>query len=222
MIRPFPRQGEVPLDPDADEAREWLIGELAKPEYAAARPTLFDQIADAILQWLESLLDAFVPQAVSGPPGLLPAVLIGIFVVALVVAFLVFGVPRLNRRSKVDPGSLFGDNDTRDAAELRAAAEAAAARGDFTTAIAEMFRATARGLAERTIVTTHPGTTATGFALAAGSAFPDSSGALLQAASNFDQVRYLDETGTEESYRFVAQLEQTLRTSRARAEAATS
>ncbi len=40
----------------------------------------------------------------------------------------------------------------------------AAEAGDFATAIAEMFRALARGLSERTIVMTSPGTTAHGFA----------------------------------------------------------
>ena len=39
---------------------------------------------------------------------------------------------------------------------MRRAAERAAAAGDYTTAIAELFRALARGLAERTVVTTHP------------------------------------------------------------------
>ena len=82
---------------------------------------------------------------------------------ALVVAFLIFGVPRLNRRSRV-AGVLFGEDDDRGSADMRRDAAAAASRGDYATAIAELFRALARGLAERTIVTVTPGTTARGFA----------------------------------------------------------
>lgn len=213
---------EVPLDPDADQAREWLILELAKPEYAAARPTLFDQIADAILRWIQSVLQGLQPVSGAGSTGLMPLILIVLFAAALIIAFLIFGVPRLNRRSRVAPGSLFGDDDDRNGAQLRAAAESAAAQGDYSTAIAEMFRATARGLAERTIVTTHPGTTASGFAGAAGLAFPDSAEALRQSAATFDDVRYLARPGTEEAYRFVAELERTLRKSRTPAKAATA
>ena len=46
-----------------------------------------------------------------------------------------------------------------------------------------MFRAVARGLAERTVLTVTPGTTASGFATRAGAAF-DAEGALVS-----DEVR---------------------------------
>ena len=38
----------VPVDPEPPEARQWLVDELSKPQYQAAKPTLFDQIAKAI------------------------------------------------------------------------------------------------------------------------------------------------------------------------------
>src|SRR5690606_32969609 len=90
----------------------------------------------------------------------------------LLVAFLIFGLPRLNRRSSVT-GSLFGEDDARTAADMRAAAEKAASRGDYALATAEMFRSIARGLAERTVLSTSPGTTAHDFGVRAGRAFPD-------------------------------------------------
>ncbi len=193
---------DVPVDPDADEARELLINELAKPQYQAAKPTLFDQLAKAFWDWLNSLTIG----GVEGPPALGLGIILVLVAAAIVVAILVFGLPRLNRRSAV-AGSLFGDYDTRDAASLRRDAEAAAAAGDWATAIAEMFRAVARGLAERTVLTTTPGTTASGFATRAGVAFPSLREEFVASARAFDEVRYLGRAGTREQYEAVAALE---------------
>jgi hypothetical protein len=208
---------EVPVDPDPPEARDWLIDELAKPVYQAAQPTLFDRIAKAIADWLASLQFGDI----QGPPALGFGVIIALVVVGLVVAFLIFGVPRLNRRSAV-AGSLFGDDDDRTAVRMREDAEEAAARGDFSAAIAEMFRAIARGLAERTIVTTTPGTTARDFARRAGLVFPDLADSLVESAAAFDDVRYLGRDGTHERYRDMASLERSLRAARPALEAASA
>ena len=78
----------------------------------------------------------------------------GLVVVALVIA----GRPRLRQRSRVT-GAVLADDDGRSAAELRALAEAAAARGDWDEALVERFRALVRALDERTILTVSPGTT---------------------------------------------------------------
>ncbi len=200
---------EIPVDPEPDEATEWLIEELSKPVYQAAQPTLFDRIAKSIADWFASLQFG---QA-QGPPALGLAVIVGLIVVGIIVAFLIFGVPRLNRRSAVI-GALFGDDDARTSARMRQDAEAAAARGDYTAAVAEMFRAIARGLAERTIVSRTPGTTARGFAASASAAFPPSAAKLAAAAVAFDDVRYLDRTATAEGFAVIARLEADLRSAR--------
>jgi hypothetical protein len=200
---------DVPVDPDPPEATEWLIDELAKPVYQAAQPTLFDRIAKAIGDWLDSLQFG----TIEGPPALGIGLVVALVAVALVVAFLVFGMPRLNRRSVVT-GALFGDDDDRSAARIRQDAEAAARRGDFATAIAEMFRAIARGLAERTIVTTTPGTTARDFAARAGAVFPELGARLVESAVAFDAVRYLGRDGSQQQYRAIAALESDLRAAR--------
>jgi len=200
---------DVPVDPDAPEATRWLLDELSKPQYQAAQPTLFDRIAKAVSDWLSSLQLG----SAEGPPALGLGVIILIVVAALVVAFLIFGLPRLNRRSRVT-GSLFGEDDARTAARMRLDAERAAADGDYTGAVLEMFRAIARGLAERTVLTTSPGTTAHDFGARAGRAFPDRAEALQDAAAAFDDVRYLDREGTQSRYREVAALERALRTAR--------
>lgn len=200
---------DVPVDPDAPEAAQLLINELAKAPYQAAKPTLFDLLAKAIQDWLSSLRlgDA------QGPPALGLGVIITLVVVAIIVAFLIFGVPRLNRRSTV-AGALFGENDDRSASQIRQDGEAAAARGDYSTAVAELFRAIARGLAERTIITTSPGTTARDFAVRASLPFPGLADELRMSATAFDEVRYLGREGTQQQFRQVAALERDLRAAR--------
>lgn len=197
---------DVPVDPGADEAARWLREELAKAQYREAQPTWFDRLAQAIWEWLSGLQFG----AVDGPPGL-GQLIVALVVAAVVIgAFLIFGRPALSRRSRV-AGALFGDDDRRDAAGMRRDAERAAASGAWPAAIADMFRAVARGLAERTIVTTSPGTTAQDFASTAAAAFPAQSAGLTAAAAAFDGVRYLGQAGTEADFRALAGLEGALR-----------
>jgi hypothetical protein len=198
---------DVPVQPNAEEARNWLLRELSQSRYESAKPTWFDRLSGAVVDWFQSL--SF--NGLDGPPGLAVVLVLALIVAAIVVAFLVFGVPRLRRRSAV-AGGLFGENDDRGSQQLRAAAESRAAEGDYSAAIAEMFRAIARGLAERTIVTTSPGTTAHDFARRAAIAFPDLSAGLSGAATLFDEVRYLGRSGSLAGYTSVAELERTLRT----------
>ena len=200
---------DVPVDPQPPEARDWLIDELAKPVYQAARPTLFDRIAKAISDWLDSLSFG----QLQGAPALGIGIVVALLAIGIVVAFIIFGLPRLNRRSTV-AGALFGEDDQRSAQRIRADADAAAAAGDYTLAVAEAFRAIARGLAERAIVTAFPGTTAHEFGDRAGVAFPDRAQQLADAAVAFDGVRYLGETGTAERFAAVAALETALRTAK--------
>ena len=199
----------VPVDPDAPEAQQWVKDELAKPPYVEAQPNWFDRLAGAIVDWFTSLDLG----GTEGPPALGSLIIIVVIVVALVILFLVFGLPRINRRSRVT-GSLFGDDDARTAAAMRKDAEAAARANDYALAIAEMFRSIARGLAERTILTTSPGTTAHDFAERAGRLFPDHSLELDGASIAFDDVRYLERPGTADQYASVAALESALRTAR--------
>ncbi|MEX1078702.1 MAG: DUF4129 domain-containing protein [Homoserinimonas sp.] len=201
---------DVPVDPDADEALGWILDELSDPRYEAAKPTWFDRLSAAFLDWVASLFDG----ATGGSPDLLLAIVVLVVVAALVAAFFIFGMPALNRRSAVS-GALFGRDDERSAEQMRRAADAAASSGDWALAIEEAYRAIARGLAERTILATTPGTTAHGFSARAGAAFPALDDELAAAADTFDRVRYLGRPGTEAEYLAVTALERELRTARA-------
>lgn len=200
-----------PLDPTAAQARAQLLKELAKAQYRLARPSALDNLEDEIGKWFGSLFNH--TGGVGGGSSLIILVIAAVVIAAAVVGFLVFGLPRINRRSAVG-GNLFGEDDDRDSDALRLAAQRAAAEGDYTTAIEELFRSIARGLAERTIVTTFPGTTARGFAAHASSAYPGFSADLKRTAATFDAVRYLGATGTEAQWNEIATLEAGLRVAR--------
>ena len=205
---------DVPVDPDAPEAKRWLIEELAKSPYQAAKPSWFDQIVQQITDWLNSLINGLGSVQVPGAGNVLNLIILLGVIAVLVVAFLVFGLPRLNRRAAA-VGELFGDGDIRDAAAMRRDAERAAAAGDYTTAIEELFRCLARGLDERTLVSFFPGSTARDVAVRAGLVFPDVASRLLDAAHAFDAVRYLGASGTAAEWDRLVALERELRTARA-------
>ena len=107
----------VPVDPDAPTATGWLRDELAKVPYQAARPTWFDRVSKAFFDWFASL---GAPSGAGLGPWV-PLVVTIVVVAVIVVAVLVFGLPRLNRRSALHH-ELFGKNDGRSADELRRAA----------------------------------------------------------------------------------------------------
>ena len=213
-ILPFPVPFDVPVDPDGPQAQKWLIDELSKPAYQSAKPTPFDQIVQAIEDWINSLINGLGSVEVPGVGNLLGIVAVIVVAGLLVVAFLVFGLPRVSKRSTA-AGEVFDEHDTRDAAAMRRDAERAAASGDYTTAIAELFRALARGLDERTLVSTFPGSTASDLAGRAGRVFPDAASRLVAAAVSFDGVRYLGATGTQAEWDQLVALERELRTARA-------
>lgn len=202
-------RGAIPVEPDAPEARDWLRAELAKAPYEAARPTWFDRLSTAILDWFASLT---APSA-DGFAAWVPLLVTVAVVVLVGAAILIFGLPRLNRRSRLAT-DLFGVDDRRSAADLRRAALAAASHRDWSQASAEMFRALARGMSERTILVVTPGMTAHSFAARAAESFPGERVRLAEAADLFDGVRYLGAEGTEQRFLALAALESDLRTAR--------
>ena len=204
-----------PLTPDGDEARRWAEDELAKPAYDIAEPTPFDRIARAIGDFIASLFD---PQVSGGWGSVLAIVATVAVVVIIVTAFVVWGVPRVSRRAAARTPMLFGEAERRSAAALRAAAVERAQASDWDAAIVLRFRALARGCSERGVVDPPPGATVHGFARAAARAFPALGTRLEDAATAFDDVRYLRRPGTADLYRLVAAVDDDLAAARPLAE----
>jgi hypothetical protein len=200
---------DVPVDPGHNQAQQWLVDELSKPQYAAAQPSWFDLLVQAIMGWFASL------KITGGGAAQWPLIVTVVVVIAAAIAaaYLIFGPPRLGRRSE-SPGALFGADDNRNSASLRREADRAAAAGDWATATLEMFRCIARSLSERTLVAVLPGTTAHGFAVKAATPFPDFGERFRSVAEKFDAVRYLGAAGSESSYNEIAALEAALRLAR--------
>ncbi|WP_395639265.1 DUF4129 domain-containing protein [Pseudolysinimonas sp.] len=204
---------DVPVGPDDEEARRWLEEELGRGDEVYTEPETPQWLQD-LLDWLRDLLgssDVEVPTTGADTGGTVGIILAVVLVVAaLVVAFAIFGLPRLRRRSAVT-GELFGEDDDRSSREIRSAAQQAADAGDFTAAVVEVFRSLARDLAERGIVIAFPGTTAREFGRSAGEVFPAAAERLQDAAQVFDGVRYLGRTGTEEQWQRMSALTAELR-----------
>lgn len=202
----------IPLVPDGDGARELAQQELAKPEYQAAKPTLIDQWAQAVADWLGRLLTAQNGVAL-GPWA---AVVIAVVLAAALVAVLViWGRPRRSR-ARATGSVLLGAVDDRTAAQLRTDAERAARDEHWAQAVVLRYRALARGLIERDLIAPAPGATAQTIAREATSPFPEEAEPLHDAAVAFDDVRYLGRPGDAALYRRVADIDEQLSRQRPR------
>lgn len=196
-----------PLTPDGDEARRWAEDELSDPAYDIAEPTPIDRIARAIGDFITSLLNPDLSGGWGSAFALIAAIVV---IVVIAAAFLVWGVPRATRRAPARTAALFGEDEQRSAAQLRAAAAERARSSDWEAAIVLRFRALARGCVERGIVDPPPGATVHAFARAAGRPFPALAARLENAAAAFDDVRYLRRPGTADLYALVAALDDEL------------
>ncbi|WP_309707972.1 DUF4129 domain-containing protein [Pseudolysinimonas sp.] len=208
---------DVPVDPDDEQARRWLEEELGRgdEQYQPPEPPGWWQ---DFLDWIDRLLSGIGGSEAPAPgieTGQTVGVVIAVILVVaiLVVAFAIFGLPRLRKRSTVT-GDLFGEDDDRSALQLRTAAQQAADAGDFTSAVVELFRSLARDLAERGIVLTFPGTTARDFARRTGLVFPPAADRLAESAVVFDDLRYLGGVGTREQWLRMSALDAELRAAR--------
>lgn len=191
----------LPDQPGPDEARELAERELARHVYDAAQPTVIDRIALAISDFLDSL--SFSGVGVSWSPIIVIVVIV--VLIALIAAGLaIWGRPKLANRRKPSSALLFGEDDLRSAAELRADAETHAAAGRWDEAIVSRFRALARSLDERDVLDPIPGLTALGLAGIAAEFFPAQQPRVRAGAAAFDDVRYLRRPGTAEMYAQVA------------------
>ncbi|MFI8526880.1 DUF4129 domain-containing protein [Promicromonospora sukumoe] len=183
-------RADLPVVPDRDTAREWLTSELQRPEYAE-RESLLSRLVNWVLDWLNGI--QWPGTGMSGAQlGLLIA---GVAAVVLLIAWLVAGPVQLGRVRK-GSAEVLDTDDARTAAQMRTAADAAAASGDWRTAAAERFRAVVRSLEERVIIEPRPGRTAQEAAGDAGERLPAQAAGLRSGADLFDGVEYGDRVAT--------------------------
>ncbi|WP_312856735.1 DUF4129 domain-containing protein [Arthrobacter mobilis] len=195
------------MAPDPDEARELLIRELARQQYQDAKPGLLEELLEGFLRWLEETLSSLA--------GLDPnagTLVIGLAVLLFIAAMIWIVKPRLDRRRR-HRAEVFDAGYTRTAAEHRSLAAAAAARGDWNTAVTEQFRALVRAAEERTVLEEQPGRTADEVAARLAAVFPGHAGGLRRAAGIFDTVRYGNLPADEDGYLAVRGLDAALASS---------
>ncbi|MFI2366034.1 DUF4129 domain-containing protein [Promicromonospora sp. NPDC019610] len=183
-------RADLPVVPDRDTAREWLTSELQRPEYAE-RESLLSRVIRWVMDWLSGI--DWPDTAMSGPQ--LGVVLAIAAVVVLAVAWLIAGPVQLGR-NRTGKAEVLDADDARTAAQMRAAADAAAASGDWRTATVERFRAVVRSLEERVVIEPRPGRTAQEAAGDAGERLPGQAAGLRSGADLFDGVEYGDRVAT--------------------------
>lgn len=186
MIGSWPAVGavaaSVPVQPDREQARSWAVQELARPEYQAARPGLVERV----LTWIGDQLGR-LDFGAGAPSGL------GLLAFSLILGAVVWYVLRragglhpTARRAKLEVFS----GPTATAADHRRAADRHAAAGEWDQAVVERFRAIARELEERALLSPQPGRTALELAVDGGAARPELAADLRAAAHSFDDVSY--------------------------------
>ncbi|MGL3149876.1 DUF4129 domain-containing protein [Microbacterium sp. A82] len=190
-----------PFAPDGEEARRWAEQELQNPRYADAKPTWFDYLAEDVAEFIATLFSTQTGEQTGNVALIIVTVVI---VAALITVLLLWGKPRRSRRVQRTGSELLGETDDRSAAQLRAEAERSAKSGDWDAATVLRFRALARALLERDIISPAPGATAQGIAREASRAFDAHHDALASAAEAFDDVRYLRHPASADSYRALA------------------
>ncbi|NOJ58532.1 DUF4129 domain-containing protein [Arthrobacter sp. 260] len=203
----MPLSSHSPVVPDDDEARRWLVDELARGPYQEAEPNIVERIIAAILEWLGSLLAGLRPLE-AGPGTLLLA--LGAAVVIAAAVWLVR--PRLNARRKVDSGGVFAGDTVRTALEHRQLADSAAASKDWDTALTERLRAVIRSAEERGIIDSQPGRTAGETAVQLRTAFGPPAEETSWLADRFNEVHYGSQAADAPDYQRATAIDDLLTT----------
>ncbi|MGW0159935.1 DUF4129 domain-containing protein [Mycobacterium sp. NPDC003323] len=191
------------LNIDGDAAHDAAQRELTKPIYP--KPSLTERLTAL----LDELLYKVFTNGDRLPGGWITVALFGLILVAAVV--IAVRVARRTMRTRRDGEKVLLGDRTRSAADHRAAAERAAAHGDWAHAIRHRLRAVARHLEETGTLDPVPGRTASELARSAGAVLPALRSQFSSCADIFNGVTYGAQPGTEAGYREITELDGHLR-----------
>lgn len=197
----------VPVDPTAEEAREWLRRELSNVEYADDRSLL-----QRVLDWVTDLVNDLMASSPAGLPGWALPVVLG--VIAALVALVLFVKVRREPGSSPGGAGAVLEDPRLDADAYRARARQALDGGQLDAAATDWFRAIAAAASERAIIDDSPGRTAHEVSVALATVFPDEADALARAADHFDAIRYGDAHVDAAAPSFIADLDRRLSAAR--------
>lgn len=191
-----------------EAARRAARAELNDRRYADAQPPLLVRLVGRGIREFLSLLD----RAAGGVPGGRLGLLLLALVIAGFVAVVLVKLGPLGRRTGQDP--LFAPGRALTADEHRAAAERAAATGQWADAVRERLRAVVRELEVRGVLDPRPGRTADEIASDAGAAVPAVAADLRRAATAFDEVWYGGRTADAASYALLVDVDRAVSAAR--------
>jgi hypothetical protein len=187
----------IPIEPDADTARQWVVDELSKDAYDATGRSWLQRLLDWVQSLFERIDKASGGLEFAGVPGAVVAIVLAAVLVAIII-LIVWGPMRASRRRKAS--HVVFEDDVRDSKAMRSAAEDAAARGDWTLAVIERFRGIVRDVEQSGWVPVFPGMTAHEFVTHAGMRVPSLAGELDWAGDIFDRIRYGHDAGSSAHY----------------------
>ncbi len=180
--------------------------ELSKRIYQQARPTLLQRAMSAVWHWISRAYDLIVSATPGGAVGLL-VILVAIAGIIAVLVTRRGGSSRLRRQS--DTGLDLPADRTAD--QLRAEADALAARGEWAQAVRARLRAVVRTLEERGVLDPRPGRTAAEVAAEAGNERPDLRELLWPAALTFGEIWYGHRPATARDHDVLLELDTAVR-----------
>ena len=204
---------QPPLVPGEDEARRWAEEELSRGIYQGDRESLFQKLLNAISEFFSR-----AEASSDVPTGSVAIAIVIALLVALGLAFLLYGPLRRARVIKKSSHDVLTD-DTRSAAELRAAAAAHESAGQWSLAVLERFRAITRALIERAILDDRPGQTAHEVVQTAAPRLPDAAADIDRAGALFDRVCYGEVLATAQEAAWLREVDDRIAVTRPNTEA---
>lgn len=190
-----------------DGARRAAREELLDRKYQDAQPPLIVRLVGRLLRKLVELLDRAAGSVPGGRLGLLLLVLV-------LAAFAAVIIVRLRPVGRGASGDIFTTGAARTAAEHRALADDAAARGEWADAVRERLRAIVRELEARGVLEPRPGRTADEVARDGSAAVPEIGASLQRATRTFDEIWYGGRSADASSYAVLVEADRSVSSAR--------